>query len=500
MRSKANNASIAEITVDQSGADGGEFMIGTSFDDAGDGGCSLNASVFNLVNNVAGAGILTLSAGMGAGVGWVPAIVICVAMAGVSAYTFSIAGVSCHLAGKSTFTGVWTKSFGPRTSWFVDAIVCALCLASCIIYFGILGDVFTPIVQAVGSYFGSPHITRNCTIILFAGLLLPFALARNIDFLSRVSLVGFGSILYTILFMVLRCFDGSYAADSAWASSLPATLAPDLGAQALWTFNRAALVLMSNLGLALIAHYNAPKYYAELEDRSPRKFSIMVSCAFFILCIFYLASMGSGVLLQSAFSRDAPQQYFLITCGWKGLTKPVDSEIVGARELTNVFPDNYAGYGTFGANAQPNILLNYHPDDILASIAKIATGLSVLAGFPLQFMGIKEAAQRLLRRINNDVAAWLRKTDRPAPLVFCLLTVMTFVATTLPDIGFIASITGALLGAAIVYIIPPMLYVALLRKRKTPGDGRAWKTVPNMLITVFGVCFAALGVAEVLGF
>lgn len=67
------------------------------------GGSSILASVFNLVNNVAGAGILTLSAGMAGGTGWVPAISICTILGAISAHCFAIIGESCELTGEKTF-------------------------------------------------------------------------------------------------------------------------------------------------------------------------------------------------------------------------------------------------------------------------------------------------------------------------------------------------------------------------------------------------------------
>ena len=54
-------------------------------------------TAFQIINNVAGAGILTLSAGMAAGIGWVPAIVVCIALGCVSGFTFYLLGEACAL-------------------------------------------------------------------------------------------------------------------------------------------------------------------------------------------------------------------------------------------------------------------------------------------------------------------------------------------------------------------------------------------------------------------
>ena len=40
-----------------------------------------------------------------------------------------------------------------------------------------------------------------------------------------------------------------------------------------WGLDPKIFVLFSNLGLAYIAHYNAPKFYSELERPSPARFN-----------------------------------------------------------------------------------------------------------------------------------------------------------------------------------------------------------------------------------
>lgn len=67
------------------------------------GKASIPASIFNLVNNVAGAGILTLSSGMATGTGWIPAIIICAILGLLSSHTFSIIGEACELTGEVDF-------------------------------------------------------------------------------------------------------------------------------------------------------------------------------------------------------------------------------------------------------------------------------------------------------------------------------------------------------------------------------------------------------------
>jgi amino acid permease len=92
-----------------------------------------------------------------------------------------------------------------------------------------------------------------------------------------------------------------------------------------WNFDFTSLVLASNLGLAYIAHYNSPNFYRSLKDTNSKRFRLMVNVAFITLVSLYTATM-------------------------------------------------MAGYATFGDVCQGNILLNYHPNDILSTFGRLATG------------------------------------------------------------------------------------------------------------------------------
>jgi len=76
------------------------------------------------------------------------------------------------------------------------------------------------------------------------------------------------------------------------------------------------------------------------------------------------------------------------------------------------------GFRTFGGAAQTLLLNNYHrTDDPLASLARLATGFSILCGFPLMFAALKtsffnaateisekfgEGGMKMARRFQSD--------------------------------------------------------------------------------------------------
>ena len=113
----------------------------------------------------------------------------------------------------------------------------------------------------------------------------------------------------------------------------------------MWNFDFSSLVLASNLGLAYIAHYNGPVFYRSLKNTNSNRFKKMVGISFAILTILYIIIMS-------------------------------------------------AGYATFGDVVEGNILLNYHPKDTLSTLARLATGFSILFGFPLVVTGAQGMCSR----------------------------------------------------------------------------------------------------------
>ena len=114
----AENESLLD---DQNGDDPDEVVNqvrGGSASQA-EGTSSIVSSIFNLVNNVAGAGILTLAAGMATGTGWIPAVGICTALGALGAHTFSIIGEACELTGEVDFKVSSTTTDDRTQRWTI---------------------------------------------------------------------------------------------------------------------------------------------------------------------------------------------------------------------------------------------------------------------------------------------------------------------------------------------------------------------------------------------
>ncbi|CAB9513697.1 Putative sodium-coupled neutral amino acid transporter 10 [Seminavis robusta] len=401
--------------------------------------------VFNLVNNVAGAGILALSAGMTGGTGWIPAVLLCVALGIISSHSFKIIGEACELTGEKDFKGLWARTIGPQTTYMVDSIIAFMCVAVSIIYSGILGDVFTPLLKEAGM----PDIYNGRTsniIAITATLLLPLSLIKNLSALAFTSILGFCAISYTVFFIVVRALDGSYKLGSGrfvqeGAASLLDAM-PSFQKSSLWGFGFTSLVLVSNLGLAFIAHYNAPTFYRQLRNTNSQRFGRMVDVSFTILVALYIITM-------------------------------------------------LAGYSTFGDVCRGNLLLNYHPHDILSTLGRLATGFSILFGFPLVMCGAREG---LIGAADSCGFPALGKDQFHFPLVATMLAFVTVISCSVEDVSLVVGLTGAAMGAFIVYICPAILYTRAVKQVKGKDSVEYGKAKYTMALVPFGLFVGSLGV------
>jgi amino acid permease len=359
--------------------------------------------------------------------------------------------------------GLWGRTIGTKTTYILDAIILSMCFASAVIYCGILGDVFTPLLYQSGlvsSFYINYVFTRSTNILLLTNsLLLPMSLIKNLSALSMTSFLGAISVGYTTMFICYRSLDGSYTVGSGRfvrnvlqadngeieQSLIQVTVPePKFDHVTMWNFNFSSLVLMCNYGLAYVAHYNAPIYYREMKTSDPSaSFSQMVLASFIILIGLYTITM-------------------------------------------------IAGYRTFGDTCKGNILLNYHEDDKLAMGGRIATGLSILFGFPLVMTGARESLINVSTtlgypQLNLDSNRFL--------LVFSMLSVVSLVAVLVDDVSIIVGLNGAIMGSCITYVCPVLINTKAVGLTYGKDSSQYQHAMCRLLLVVpLGFVIASLGV------
>jgi len=202
-----------------------------------------------------------------------------------------------------------------------------------------------------------------------------------------------------------------------------------------------SFVLFNMLSTAYMAHTNAVRFYRELDGRTPAKFARVCGAGFATAAVVYAAVM-------------------------------------------------VAGYATWGAAAQGLVLNNYHVSkDALATGARVATGISILGSHPLLFTSLRDSALSALGGTRLGVKARTSGTWW-AGLSTAMLAAVTALAIVATDVGFVASVSGAALGAALIFMAPALMQLGTLRAKGATKGLSAW--IARALVA-FGGVMAVVG-------
>lgn len=121
----------------------------------------------------------------------------------------------------------------------------------------------------------------------------------------------------------------------------------------------------------------------------------------------------------------------------------------------------FAGFLTFGGNAQGFILNNYASTDTLATIARIAIGMGILFGYPLTFTALRDGVFELIK-LSPEA-----KNKHYVPVTIGLLSILTVSALILKNVGFVVSFGGALIGAMLIFTIPALMNIQNIKRFST---------------------------------
>jgi len=297
------------------------------------GTASIFSEIINISKNLLGAGVLSMSGGIAMyandpwavlnGSFWI------VVQAAIFGYFCVLIAKVCRLTESSTIRQCWEATMGER---FAVAIVVVIGLNPCqgtLAYSAILSQTFRSLCMTVGI-----NLTYlQSLLIVTVGALLPLCLMKNIHALAPFSVLGTASVLLTAFAMIYRAVDGSYQPGGQYYDDLIPKFQPSFG-DYYEPWSPRVMPLICMIFEAYVMHYNSPRFYMELNNRSIPRFSKCVGGAFGLSALIYVGIAG-------------------------------------------------AGYLTFGGNSDSYILNNYSPQDPLATACRLLVGISVLTIYPI---------------------------------------------------------------------------------------------------------------------
>mmetsp|Transcript_18711 Transcript_18711/g.37512 ORF Transcript_18711/g.37512 Transcript_18711/m.37512 type:complete len:507 (-) Transcript_18711:263-1783(-) len=406
------------------------------------GEATVASEIVNIVKNLIGTGVLSLSGGLAlftnnpwvavpTAAGWL------LVLGAVSGYFCLLIAKVCHLTNSLTYRDCWDTTMGSsRLSVLVSLVNTLNPAFGNLAYSAVLSQTFVSLFETLGLQFNRVE----SLLIITVTLLLPLCWLKNLNALAPFSALGTLGIFLTALAMLVRFHDGSYLPGGKFHHSILPEYRPDFGTDVT---PMKMLPFMCMVLEAFVMHYNSPRFYCELRDANLPKFTKVVSGSF----------LASGLI------------YITIAA---------------------------AGYLTFGGNCDGYVLNNYSSRDPLATLCRITIAFSVLMTYPICFIGFRDGVVDML-------ADYIKPETKTSDtflnsLTLVLLSLITVTASFVTDFGVINALGGGLLAAPMVFIFPAFMFrEAIFHQTDGPTFADRMESVFAMILMVMGTCLGLLG-------
>mmetsp|Transcript_75852 Transcript_75852/g.93140 ORF Transcript_75852/g.93140 Transcript_75852/m.93140 type:complete len:490 (-) Transcript_75852:23-1492(-) len=412
------------------------------------------SSIFNTCKGMIGIGLLTLPWAV-SNVGLIPMIVLLTLSTIASYIGWMILCLGCEQTYVFDYRDLGLHSYGKKLAFFIDVILLVFLFTICILYIVFLGQFITSalasfdiFVSPINFDFENIHNFQDLlatkwfilTIIQFA-ILFPLTLLPNLNALSWTSFIGLMGILYTTVLVAIEFFGNANKRNTFIASSVKWVNFTTKGEGSFIWFWLESFACFS---ASFNAHFNAPNLYFELKP---------------------------GI-------RTISNQYKILTIS---VIIVVIFDIIMA-----IF-----GYFMFGDEISQNIL-----DDLIgksaAGIARFAMIIAIIGTFPLLFFQVKNSIKNLIfyREIDNGIKLKRKYTNEWSInlTILCVSIIMWLIALQVNDVGIILAFMQSILGNAIIYWVPGIIYLKILKK----NGGKPTEYISCYFVIGFGI-FCSFG-------
>jgi len=351
-----------------------------------EGEATVASEVVNIIKNLIGTGVLSLSGGIALfssnPLHAVPiAAIAVIGMGTMSGYFCLLIAKVCKITHSVTYRDCWESTMGERGGLAVSIINTLNPAFGNLAYSAVLSQTFLSLFQTIGYEFNRVE----SLLIITVTIILPLCFMKNLNALAPFSAFGTAGIFMTAGCMFIRYWDGSYLPGGHYYKDIRPRLRPqfDTENEELLRNPMTILPFLCMCMEAFVMHYNSPRFYTELREATIPKFTTVLGSSFGV----------SGVI------------YICIAL---------------------------AGFMTFGGACDGYVLNNYSHRDPLATICRIAIAFSVLMTYPICFIGFRDGVLDML-----NIPPERQTTTGLNTLTLFLLTLVTVTACFVTDFGVI---------------------------------------------------------------
>ncbi|XP_058066863.1 putative sodium-coupled neutral amino acid transporter 11 [Anopheles bellator] len=402
---------------------------------------SLPQASFNYINSIVGSGVIGIPYALhraGFGLG----LFVLVIVATITDYSLILMVRCGHLSGRFSYPGVMEAAYGKGGYYLLSLLQFMYPFLAMISYNVVVGDTLSKVlVRLVPSWGSSMGAVRfGVVLVVTVFVVIPLCLYKNVSRLAKASFLSLACVVLILMAVVYRLLSGDYS------------VVPDTPES--WRFAHSDLIpAVGIMAFAFMCHHNTFLVYQSMQDATMERWERVTHI-----------SVGFAWLVAALFG--------------------------------------IAGYCTFRALSQGDLLENYCWDDDLMNFARVLFSVSILLTFPIECFVSREIVRTQLKRFySHEVIEYDtdkdpshvtgEDDDRQSMVTTLVIVFAAFVISPYTEcLGPVLELNGLLAAIPLAYILPGLAYIQL-----SPHSLFSQEKLPAVGLVLFGTVVTISGAA-----
>ncbi|XP_074039521.1 putative sodium-coupled neutral amino acid transporter 11 isoform X2 [Leptinotarsa decemlineata] len=378
---------------------------------------------FNFINSILGSGVIGIPYALHeAGFGF--GILLLVLVAFVTDYSLILMVRSGHISGKFSYQGIMEAAFGRPGYYLLGILQFAYPFVAMVSYNIVVGDTVTKVIMRLLGIGSDSFFAKREVIVFIATIFVsvPLCLYRDVAKLAKISFLSLICIVFILFSIFVRI---GYISDIVPQH-------PDS-----WRFiNKDIIPAIGIMAFAFMCHHNTFLIYGSITDPNQKKWEVVTH-----------ASIATSLFVAILFG--------------------------------------IAGYTTFKAYSQGDLLENYCWDDDLMNVSRLLFSVQILLTFPIECFVTREVIETTIigRDPNVPMSEKLHYL-----LTLSIIAITYVISITTYCLGVVLELNGVLAAVPLAYVLPALCYLRL-----EEGFVLCRKKIPALGVVIFGLTVAVLG-------
>ncbi|XP_036228446.1 putative sodium-coupled neutral amino acid transporter 11 isoform X4 [Bactrocera oleae] len=350
-----------------------------------------------------------------------------------------------HICGKFSYPGIMEAAYGKYGYYLLSILQFMYPFLAMISYNVVVGDTLSKVlVRFFPSWTTSMRAVRlGVVFFVTIGVVVPLCLYKNVSRLARASFISLACVVFILFAVIVKLLSGDYTVADSPES---------------WRFANIDLIPATGIMVfAFMCHHNTFLVYQSMRNATLERWEKVTHI-----------SIGFALAVAALFG--------------------------------------IAGYSTFRALSQGDLLENYCWNDDLMNFSRVLFSISILLTFPIECFVSREIVRAFVHRfvlkepiseLTLDKDPNLEKGadfDEYGKTITLAIVFSAFIISPLTDcLGSVLELNGLLAAIPLAYILPGLAYIqmeshSLFSREKLPALG----------LVVFGTIVTIMGVAVLL--